>query len=135
MVGILPALLLFLSPWDSLPADKRAHVEVSAKVGGLAGAFAFAMPSGAATGRARVGGALAACLSVGAAKEAVDEWDYRIPRANLLTRNRTEGADPLDLAADAAGCAAGVAAGALFGRGARLVCDPVNRALAVEVRW
>lgn len=119
--------------WERLDADKRAHVEVSARLGLLFGAFVYAAPHvqiddgpPPLTQRERLAIASAACLAPGVGKEALDE---------LLGA----GADPLDLAADVAGCAVGIGAGAAGGTALRfLVVEPLverDGTVGAVARW
>lgn len=117
--------------WERLPEDKRTHVEVEARLGLITTWITFSPFIAAETAAkraewdAQLGQRLAVsgafCLSAGVAKEAIDEWDYRVtnPRLAVFQRGRTRGAEALDLVADAAGCAVGIGAGATLGSGLR----------------
>ena len=110
--------------WERVPADKKLHADVSARIGLLFGGFVYAVPRRGVdrhgnpyvfSEKTRIAAAAGACLAPGLGKEAIDEAEYR------SSDRRSSGADPLDLVADVAGCAAGIGVGAAVGTGLRYV--------------
>ena len=114
------------SVWRGLAPDKQDHFVWSAYSAGIFASVVYSVPANAARGWKPAAGIGAACLGIGLAKEAADEYGYRLGQ-------RDRGAEAGDLLADAAGCAAGTAAGAAIGTGVRITAGAIAGGSGAQV--